>query len=300
MESSQNFIHEYIKNLADTLHSQAKRAAQMDHPKMKGDSREESLKQFFREFLPQNTGITTGKAIDCSGKVSQEIDLIIYDKTFPVFRIENLAYVPVDGVIAAIEVKSELNSNTLEDSLRKSMSFSALEQRKIFLENLGGVNICDVKRTNSLTVRDMLGPGFYIYALSGYKSSSSFAETLLKKIKELKPVRLSYPRVIVTPTILSIRVNEYLPPYDNKSDPKLKGALGTYCTDNGTCMFVSDLLHKIYQRLTTLNSQFQVSSASHYFDALAYFCDVINAPTGEKPYMISFDSSEPSWFDNQS
>jgi hypothetical protein len=91
-----------------------------------GMYKEAVLKSAIRNFLPKNFDIASGYVIRKTGQrgnheVSKQIDIIIYDNTYPVFfHKEELAIVTADSVRAIIEVKSSTNSENCTTTLRKS------------------------------------------------------------------------------------------------------------------------------------------------------------------------------------
>src|SRR5579862_202739 len=90
--------------------SQSEDASELTHPGLKGRAREVFIKDLLTPFLSPNLGTCTGVVVDSHGGSSEQIDIIIYDKTL----IPSLLFtgedgvVPFESVLATIEVKSEL------------------------------------------------------------------------------------------------------------------------------------------------------------------------------------------------
>lgn len=76
----------------------------------RGTGREEALRGFLQSNLPKRYGVGTGFVVNSGGIQSRQIDIVIYDAlTCPVFAIDKTHNAfPVEGVYAAIEVKSTL------------------------------------------------------------------------------------------------------------------------------------------------------------------------------------------------
>lgn len=92
------------------------------HKGEKGRQREDGLANFLKTFLPQKYGVATGELISCeSGCPSPQCDIIIYDNlNIPVIgRDEAVQRVPIEGVYAIIEVKSNITKESLNDTARK-------------------------------------------------------------------------------------------------------------------------------------------------------------------------------------
>ncbi|MGV1013283.1 MAG: DUF6602 domain-containing protein [Flavobacterium sp.] len=91
-----------------------------------GNYQEAVLKTVIRRFLPETYNIATGfvvKQTDERGQhsASKQIDIIIYNKNYPVlFKEGDFAIVTADSVEAIIEVKANLKNQTPEKVIRKS------------------------------------------------------------------------------------------------------------------------------------------------------------------------------------
>lgn len=98
-------------------------AAAIGHPGMQGKLRELSAKKVFEPFLPEDYRIKdSGKIIDCRGKKSNEVDLIIYSrKKLPPVMIEDEEFCfPAESVFYAIEIKSQLTATELRSAHSKA------------------------------------------------------------------------------------------------------------------------------------------------------------------------------------
>lgn len=100
------------------------------HPLKSGEARENVFRKFLVKYLPQRVGIDQGFVIDAQGRVSKQIDVIIYDKTVAtVFDVNGVKYFPCEIVLAAGEVKSNIDSKRdLEDALSKIKSVKELDR----------------------------------------------------------------------------------------------------------------------------------------------------------------------------
>jgi len=75
---------------------------------------EEILREFLKTFLPKGVSIEQGFIAGVNGELSKQIDIIIYDshKYAPYYRINDIVVVPSSSVIAIVEVKTTVKSQT--------------------------------------------------------------------------------------------------------------------------------------------------------------------------------------------
>ena len=89
------------------------------HPGEFGTYREAITRDFLQPFLPQRLAIDTGFIVDPLEEVSGQIDLVIYDPSLtpPLESKNRQRFFPIETVIAAGEVKSNVNREKFEDAL---------------------------------------------------------------------------------------------------------------------------------------------------------------------------------------
>ena len=97
-----------------------------------GSARESPVRRKLMQLLPRGVGVGSGCVIDSFGNTSRQMDVVLYEKEIcPVFSInENpeSTYYPCEGVIAAGEIKSALDSRELQDTFRKIESVKRLRR----------------------------------------------------------------------------------------------------------------------------------------------------------------------------
>lgn len=106
----------YLSSISDEIKSQSNRINYVvSHSQTLGNYREKLFISVLKKYIPKKFHIATG-FIEGSSK---QIDIIIYDQHnyIPIFREEDLVVVKKEAVIAVIEIKTTLDSNTLLDSL---------------------------------------------------------------------------------------------------------------------------------------------------------------------------------------
>jgi len=108
--------------------SRSKAASELMHSGLRGRAREIFAKDLLTPFLSPNVGACTGIVVDSSGGSSHQIDIIIYDKTL----IPSLMFtgeegiVPIESVLATVEVKSTLTRDELKKSIQNAHSVKHL------------------------------------------------------------------------------------------------------------------------------------------------------------------------------
>ena len=104
-----------------------------DHAGVKGDAAEESVRSFLRSRLPASVGMTRGQVVDSHGAMSRQVDVILYDamRTPMLFESPEQGHhlVPVEGVLAAIEVKAHLTKPLLESIVENCRSVKSLQKQ---------------------------------------------------------------------------------------------------------------------------------------------------------------------------
>ena len=84
-----------------------------------GTYREGIARDFLQSFLPQRLAIDTGFIVNSLGEVSGQIDLVIYDPSLtpPLESKNRQRFFPIETVIAAGEVKSDVERKKFEEGL---------------------------------------------------------------------------------------------------------------------------------------------------------------------------------------
>ena len=113
-------IVDYYSDLAGQLTSEAKQAGILKNPSTIGVDREEIYRKFLKRHIPYMCEVFRGGYLfDIEGNASKQIDLIITSGMSPRFEMREASHAnaPVEGAIAAIEVKSMLNKSKLYEAL---------------------------------------------------------------------------------------------------------------------------------------------------------------------------------------
>lgn len=95
-----------------------------------GKYREYLVKEVLEKIIPSKYSITNGFVIDSNNKQSDEMDIIIYDRNYvPPFFDETYTVVPIESVIAVIQVKTKLTRAQLKLALDNLNSIDRLESK---------------------------------------------------------------------------------------------------------------------------------------------------------------------------
>ncbi len=100
------------------------------HPTAKGDEAELNWIGLLRAYLPERYTIDSGFVVDHKGNISEQIDIIIYDRHFTpfIFRGENVVYIPAEGVYAVFEVKPHFDKKNYDYAVKKLKSVKGLKR----------------------------------------------------------------------------------------------------------------------------------------------------------------------------
>jgi hypothetical protein len=100
--------------------------AELSHQGNKGARVEQELRQFLKDHLPSSYGCGHGEIIDMNGASSKQMDVVITNEYHPFKYGEHPGLFLIEGVAAAGEVKSSLDTKELHDSIEKSLSLRKL------------------------------------------------------------------------------------------------------------------------------------------------------------------------------
>ena len=128
-------VDEFIARVGQRLVAEIVDAKAGTTPATVGAAVETPIRQKLEQLLPAGIGVGSGFIIDSYGGTSRQMDVVLFEKELcPKFSINDspeTTYYPCEGVIAAGEVKSTLNNNTLRDSLKKVSSVKQLRRHVV-------------------------------------------------------------------------------------------------------------------------------------------------------------------------
>lgn len=173
-------LDQLLSSAEDQLWSDFDRARVFDHSGVIGSAREGAVARFLREHLPERFVVTTGQAVDASGLLTPQLDLILYDShlSAPLLRHPTgPELVPAEALIAVVEVKSKF---TREEATRCVRAATSLSQLDVYGENfvasrVGGADAAD-------------GAPRCMYSILAFESDLSAADWAASEWKRLREV----------------------------------------------------------------------------------------------------------------
>jgi len=135
----------FVRHVAERLIHEFAFSQGAGTPSLIGIAKEHPARVQLERLMPGGVGVGSGIVVDSYGGVSRQQDIVVYEKLSPIFAHNDAAdatYFPVEGVIAAGEVKSTFGKKELQDAVAKSASVKVLRRRAIATdEGLGSPTV---------------------------------------------------------------------------------------------------------------------------------------------------------------
>lgn len=127
MSDNSVFKNNFQRNVASAI-SDAHAASDVAHPALTGQVREILVSRMLRPVLISEVNIGTGKIVNSQGKLSKQIDVILYASQIlpPSLYDEKTGLFPIESCLYSIEVKSKLNATNLKEAIDKAVSVHSL------------------------------------------------------------------------------------------------------------------------------------------------------------------------------
>lgn len=128
-----NDFQSFLRNRSDEIAAAGRAAGLFTHRPTKGSVRERILREPLRELLPSRYGLTGGEVRASDGSVSSQWDLLIYDQmnTPHLWRDDEVASLPIEGVLAAISIKSTINKAAIDDAASSAEILREMPRRQV-------------------------------------------------------------------------------------------------------------------------------------------------------------------------
>jgi hypothetical protein len=112
----------------------------ISHPGTKGDASEYCWIEMLQKYLPQRYSVAKAFVLDSDGKLSDQIDIVIFDRQYSpfLFNQDHATYVPAESVYAAIEVKQDINKKSITYAGEKIASVRRLKRTSTSITHAGG------------------------------------------------------------------------------------------------------------------------------------------------------------------
>jgi len=113
----------------------------LSHPGTIGDFSELEWLTLLSTYLPRRYEVDKGFVVDAKGQVSDQIDMIIYDRHYTpfVFHQNAAKYVPAEAVYAIIECKQDITLGNIEYAAKKTKSVRSLKRSSAPIVHAGGI-----------------------------------------------------------------------------------------------------------------------------------------------------------------
>lgn len=111
------------------------------HSGTQGAATEENWLKLFQDYLPTRYRAERGQVMDSKGGMSDQIDVIIFDRHFTpfLFNHKGVYFVPAESVYAVVEVKPVLNKAYIGYAGDKVASVRKLHRTSVPIPHAGGV-----------------------------------------------------------------------------------------------------------------------------------------------------------------
>jgi len=136
-----NRLNEILDGLQLSLEGELKGSrAAFEHPGSKGDATEADWLRILKDHLPNRYQADRAFVIDSEGTVSDQIDVVIYDRQYSPFLYNraNQRYVPAESVYGILEVKQDLSREHILYAGGKAESVRRLHRTSAPIYHAGG------------------------------------------------------------------------------------------------------------------------------------------------------------------
>ncbi len=273
-------IKDWFERFEKVLLTEAECAGLIEHGPTVGQIREFFLKSVLEKFLPSGLTVGSGKIISSRNEqISNQIDIIIFDNRFPKYSItgsSNNALYPIEGVIATIEVKSTLDSESLNNALDNCYSVMSLPLRSKHEDiEREKKKIMKQHKINEKQAKDMLFwrflPKTYIFAFKGYKKNlKDFNNAILNWMKE-KPISYyapKIPNVIVGEGVIGLTHDHWIHLINNS-------IFSAHLIDIKFGLLASHLLSVIYDRIDTRHAYLRMPYSTEGYSVFHVYDNII-------------------------
>lgn len=234
-----SLFDEWSSYIIKVLNAEFDYTSMIKHSSELGNARETLIKGVLQRIIPKTYEIGSGMVIDSKRNLSKQIDVIIARQDFPSMQLPHGSKIYlVESVLATIEVKSQLTSESLHKSLDNCASVSELipvftitEQGKKKCEYMGLERTDDgdwahpTDDSISAKFRALRRPSSYIFGFNGYVESSihDFKDSISlwanNRKNEGKPLILeTIPSVVATKGCFACR---NFAPFENTDNQNL-------------------------------------------------------------------------------
>jgi hypothetical protein len=112
----------------------------LTHPGTIGDFSELEWLTLLSAYLPKRYDVDKGFVVDARGAVSDQIDIIIFDRHYTpfVFHQNGAKYIPAEAVYAIVECKQSITLENIRYAAKKARSVRSLKRTSSPIVHAGG------------------------------------------------------------------------------------------------------------------------------------------------------------------
>ena len=152
-KTTNELLNNILDNHIKPIITRYKDSTKIIHNPTKGIVRETPLIDVLKKIVPEWVGVASGIIFDKAGNQSPQLDIVLYNKNcLPSFFYENQGFFPVDSILYVIEVKSVLNKNELDDTIKKFEKVNILNKyNKTYINTILFAYESDSKKNDELS-----------------------------------------------------------------------------------------------------------------------------------------------------
>lgn len=131
---SQYSLPQLLKSLHDSVQQELTRSREtFHHNGTMGDASEGVWIRLFKEYLPQRYCAARAHVVDSKGSVSDQIDVVIFDRQYSpfIFKLDEHSFVPAESVYAVFESKQEVDASIIKYAHEKIASVRKLHRKNL-------------------------------------------------------------------------------------------------------------------------------------------------------------------------
>src|SRR5256886_16695625 len=136
-----DFLREAFATEQECLVPKLRSSNRITHAGDRGEVNEQHFIEFLRRYLPNRYTVEKAIVIDSVGKVSDSIDVVVFDRQYTPTLLDNdkHRYVPAEAVYAVFECKPKVDKGYLEYAADKAESVRRLTRTSVEIPHAGGV-----------------------------------------------------------------------------------------------------------------------------------------------------------------
>ncbi len=138
--NGKKFLSDAFQSQQELLHTKLTFSNSITHDGKMGEVNENHFIEILKSYLPGRYSVDSGIIIDCKGKTSDQIDVVIYDKQYSPVLLDQKShrYIPAEAVYAIFEVKPTINAQYLKYAAEKAESVRKLTRTSTPIPHAGG------------------------------------------------------------------------------------------------------------------------------------------------------------------